>query len=158
LLEDALKFDMCCVVLGVQRDEDLVEVLPPALRGPFDNLNVIGRKDCYKYSPEQLVVAAQGLAVQLDLVSARNVYLGFDEKRPALSVRPCTQHRLLRAAPYERSCRRPAKAPESGEIAHRFKQVGLPGTIVALEQRHPLWRRLKLRRYIVAKIAYAQVL
>ena len=69
---------MRCVVLGVQRDEDFVEVLPPALRGPFDNFDVIGRKDRYKYSSEQLVVAAQGLAVQLDLVPTRDVYLGFN--------------------------------------------------------------------------------
>ena len=158
MLEDTLKLDMRCVVLGVQRDEDFVEVLPPALRGSFDDFDIIGRKDSYKYGTEQLVVAAQGLAVQLYLVPTRDVYLGFDEKSAALSVRSCTQHCLLRAAPYERGRRRPAKAPESGEITHGFKQVGLPGTIVALEQCHPLWRRLKLCHYIVTKIAYAQVL
>jgi hypothetical protein len=51
------------MVLGVQRDKDFIEVLTPTLRGPFDDLNVIGRKDRYEYRSEQLVVAAQGLAV-----------------------------------------------------------------------------------------------
>src|SRR5580692_6637012 len=102
---------MRCVVLGVQRYEDLVEVLPPALRGPFDDFDVVGRKDSYKYSPEQLVVPAQWLAVQLDLVPTRDIYFGFDEKCAALPVRPRTQHCLLRAGPYERGCRCPAKAP-----------------------------------------------
>jgi hypothetical protein len=63
LLEDALYLGMCRVVLRVQRDKDLIEVLAPALRAPFDNLNVVGRKNCYEYSSEELVVAPQGLAV-----------------------------------------------------------------------------------------------
>ena len=108
---------MRCVVLGVQRDEDLVEVLAPALRGSFHNLDIIRRKDRYQYGSEQLVVAAQGLAVQLHLVPTRDVYFGFDKKSAALPVRSCPQHCLLRAAAHKRGRRRPAKTPESGEIS-----------------------------------------
>jgi hypothetical protein len=69
---------MCRVVLGVERDKDLIEVLAPALGAPFDNLNVIGRKNCYEYRSEQLVGAPQRLAVQLHLVPARDVHFSFN--------------------------------------------------------------------------------